>query len=215
MSAKKAIIFANGELSITPKIKRRIAKNDFLIAVDGGLGHILALELIPDLAVGDFDSLSPQMVEFLELKRIPKIQLPVHKDETDLEAAVQIACDRQFAEILILGATGGRLDHGLENIFILSKPAWESLNISILDDSQEIFIIRDERRIRGKTGDIVSLLPLTDIVSAVTTDGLYYPLKNEDLYRENSRGISNLMTSEQASVKIKSGILLCFHISRG
>jgi len=212
MGNPKAIIFVNGELNHPQKVRQFLHKNDYLIAVDGGLRHLIALNLMPDLVVGDLDSITPEMFKFIESNQIPKLQLDIHKNETDLEIAIQTAFELDYKDIILIGAIGNRVDHTLENIFILAKPVWENINFTITDGTQDIFLIRSEKTFPGNINDIVSLIPLTAIVSGVMTKGLYYPLNHEDLFRENARGISNLMVSNEAMVQIKSGILICFHV---
>jgi len=212
MGNPTAIIFVNGELNHPQKVRQFLHKNDYLIAVDGGLRHLIALNLMPDLVVGDLDSITPEMFKFIESNQIPKLQLDIHKNETDLEIAIQTAFELDYKDIILIGAIGNRVDHTLENIFILAKPVWENINFTITDGTQDIFLIRSEKTFPGNINDIVSLIPLTAIVSGVMTEGLYYPLNHEDLFRENARGISNLMVSNEAMVQIKSGILICFHV---
>jgi len=212
MGNPTAIIFVNGELNHPQKVRQFLHKNDYLIAVDGGLRHLIALNLMPDLVVGDLDSITPEMFKFIESNQIPKLQLDIHKNETDLEIAIQTAFELDYKDIILIGAIGNRVDHTLENIFILAKPVWENINFTITDGTQDIFLIRSEKTFPGNINDIVSLIPLTAIVSGVMTKGLYYPLNHEDLFRENARGISNLMVSNEAMVQIKSGILICFHV---
>lgn len=212
MGNPTAIIFVNGELNHPQKVRQFLHKNDYLIAVDGGLRHLIALNLMPDLVVGDLDSITPEMFKFIESNQIPKLQLDIHKNETDLEIAIQTAFELDYKDIILIGAIGNRVDHTLENIFILAKPVWENINFTITDGTQDIFLIRSEKTFPGNINDIVSLIPLTAIVSGIMTKGLYYPLNHEDLFRENARGISNLMVSNEAMVQIKSGILICFHV---
>ena len=73
-------------------------------------------------------------------------------------------------------------------------------------------MIRNEKNFFTEMGDIVSLIPLSTKVTGVKTEGLMYKLSDENLYRKNARGISNITISNQVSIKINSGILLCFHI---
>jgi len=73
-------------------------------------------------------------------------------------------------------------------------------------------LIRSEKTFPGKINDVVSLIPLTNVVSKVSTKGLYYPLQNEDLFLDRARGVSNLMISNEVQIQIRSGILVCFHI---
>jgi thiamine pyrophosphokinase len=180
--------------------------------VDGGIKHLLTMNLTPDLAVGDFDSLTSEEMHFIENHKVRKVQLEKKKNETDLEIAIQTSIQMGYTTITLFGALGGRLDHTLENIFILTKPEWKKINFNILNGNQEIFLIRNDKIFFTEMGDIVSLIPLSTKVTGAKTEGLMYKLSDENLYRKNARGISNITISNQVSIKINSGILLCFHI---
>ncbi|MGZ9234424.1 MAG: thiamine diphosphokinase, partial [Anaerolineales bacterium] len=84
-----------------------------------------------------------------------------------------------------------------------------------LDDGvEEVFICRDQAQVRGKSGDLVSLIPWQGVVTDVRTENLKWPLRNETLYPDKTRGISNEMLGETASVSIGSGLLLIVHRRR-
>jgi thiamine pyrophosphokinase len=91
---------------------------------------------------------------------------------------------------------------------MLSMPMLADIRVQIYADGQVISLIRDAAVIRGAIGDIVSLLPMTPTVNGITTNGLAYPLSNATLYFERSRGVSNVLTQEEARVVIGDGLLL-------
>ncbi|MCX6055947.1 MAG: thiamine diphosphokinase [Chloroflexi bacterium] len=211
MELKRAVVVANGEVTDLELIKALIRPEDHIIAVDGGLRHLPALNRDPLLLIGDLDSVLPSEVEELRGKGIEIIRYPVEKDETDLELAILKVVERGYPSILLVGVTGGRLDHTLGNLYLLLLPQLEGIEISAETGSEEIFLIRSSRRILGKKGDRVSLLPFKGEVHGVQTRGLQYPLLKETLFMEKSRGISNVMTADQAEVIVESGCLLCIH----
>jgi thiamine pyrophosphokinase len=136
---------------------------------------------------------------------------PPEKDETDLELAIEAALEQGAASIQIVAALGDRLDHTLGNIYLLTQPRLASLDVRLMDGEQEVFLIRNETTLSGQPGQIVSLIPLMGPVPGVTTGQLAYPLRHETLYPDKTRGISNVMTAETATVSIDDGILLCIH----
>jgi len=113
--------------------------------------------------------------------------------------------------ITICGATGGRLDQSLANISLLALPELDGKQIKLDDGREEIFLIEDELILLGSPGDTVSLIPLFGEVSCIKTDGLKFPLRDETLFPEHTRGISNVMEEEQAVIRVGSGSLLCIH----
>ncbi|MEA5079421.1 MAG: thiamine diphosphokinase, partial [Anaerolineaceae bacterium] len=208
---KRALLFANGELTTHSWLAQFIAVEDFLIAVDGGLRHLLPLGRIPHLLIGDLDSVEPAQVEQLKAQGVEIRQYPVHKDETDLELALLAAAKMGIQELVVIGALGGRLDQTLGNISLLLLPELKELSVRLEDGSQEVFVIRASTILNGQPGDIVSLIPLWGAATGVLTEGLAYPLRNETLFPERSRGISNVMQGNQAGVSLSSGTLLCIH----
>lgn len=212
MDTKYAVVFANGELHSPQKVKAVAAKADYLIAADGGLQHLFALGLRPDLLIGDLDSVTPDEVDRARSLGFEVHQFPVEKDETDLELALLAAVAAGYSRIRVLAALGGRLDQTLANIYLLNLPQLETLDVRIDDGVTEVLLVSSSIEITGAAGDTVSLLPLSPIVQGITTRGLKYPLADESLVFFRSRGVSNVMLESQARIEVKLGVLLCIHI---
>ena len=204
----RAIIIANGQIHDGDFLRSLVAPTDLVICADGGVGNALALGLQPQVVVGDLDSFDSDLQAQLEGEGCQVITHPARKDETDLELAMKYAVERGAQEVLILGALGNRLDHTLANVLLLALPELRSVQARILDGRQEVFLIRDEALVEGQVGDTLSLLPLTEQVAGIYTEGLEYPLKNGTLYLGPARGVSNVLTSPQARVWIGQGLLL-------
>lgn len=208
---KKAILFANGKLPLPEHFVNLIASKDYLVAVDGGLGHMTSLGLIPDLIIGDLDSANTDDVEQYRTQGVEVRKYPEDKDETDLEIALMVVQEMNPEVIWITAAFGGRLDQTLANIFLLTHPGFAGSDIRLVDSLREVFLIRKSVSITGKPGQRVSLLPLNGPATGIQTTGLKYALINETLYPEKTRGISNLMTATSATVTFQNGLLLCIH----
>ncbi len=142
---------------------------------------------------------------------------PPDKDESDTELAVLAALRRGADGIVVVGALGGeRIDHALANIGLLALPALAGHSAIILDDRQRLSLVRAPgpdgsaatRAIPGRIGDVVSLLPWAGTVLGVTTRGLAYPLDDEPLPAGPARGLSNVRTDADASVRVRDGLLL-------
>lgn len=211
MVDERAIVFANGEMPEVGWAKKRISSSDTLIAVDGGLNHLLKMELTPYLLIGDLDSVTPRQAEEMTALGCLIEKYPVEKDETDLELALLWAAKKDFSTILIFGALGGRIDQTLANLSLLLLPELFNLDVRILTKEDEVFVISSEVTVKGSVGDRVSLLPWGGSVVGVTTDGLRYPLQDATLTPDRSRGVSNVMLNKTATVTIESGSLLCVH----
>jgi thiamine pyrophosphokinase len=208
---RRAIIFANGELPDPEMISELISESDYLVCADGGLHHLLRSGLQPDLVIGDMDSISPDELKTLAASGVRLARYPVVKDETDLELALRLVSEEGYQAIRIIAALGGRLDQMLGNIFLLTRPELAEVDIRLEDGRQEVFIVRSLGRVNGAPGDTVSLIPLTTQVTGVVTEGLLYPLLDENLYFDRTRGISNVLLGSEAVILLQEGILLCIH----
>ena len=209
MFQKRIIIFANGELPDKEKARALLREDDFIIAADGGTRHALALGRMPNIIIGDLDSL-PVNLEPSTLN-IELMQFPADKNETDLELAIQHALTLNPQEVIIIGALGGRLDQTLGNIALISNLQPSTCNLKLNDGLEEVFFCHDQAEVNGAIGDIVSLIPWQREVTGILTHGLKWVLQNETLYPHKTRGISNEMTGDTATIKIKSGLLLVIH----
>lgn len=209
MFQKRIIIFANGELPNKEKARALLREDDFIIAADGGTRHAIELGRTPNIIIGDLDSL-PVNLEPSTLN-IELMQFPADKNETDLELAIQHALTLNPQEIIIIGALGGRLDQTLGNIALISNLQPATCNLKLNDGLEEVFFCHDHAEVNGAAGDIVSLIPWQGEVTGILTHGLKWVLQNETLYPHKTRGISNEMTGETATIKIKSGLLLVAH----
>lgn len=184
---------------------------DFLIAVDSGMKFFYETGTKPDMIVGDFDSVNPDILHYFEnQKDIKWVRLIPEKDDTDTEAAIRKVLELGYRKIHILGATGSRIDHMLGNIQLLGIG---------LQDAAEIFIVDAKNRIRmvdkgiqiKKTeqfGNYVSLLPFTPQVRGLTLKGMKYPLSEHTFTYYNSLGISNEIVEDMAEISFTEGVLL-------
>ena len=208
---QRIIIFANGELPNLNEARLLPRKDDYIICADGGTRHALALDLQPNLVIGDMDSLKEGQWQKLEKDGIPVELYPHDKNETDLELAIIRAIEFEPKEILVIAALGGRLDHTLGNLALLSDPRLSSFSARCDDGVEEIFFCREQVEVHGRSGDIVSLIPWGRPVEGIQTQGLRWSLNLETLYPQKTRGISNEMLGKTASISVGSGLLLIIH----
>ena len=197
----RCILVCAGEFdpSFDPREKTHfpsLSKEDLLIAVDGGLRHILDLGLEPDLILGDFDSIAGREEEYLERfeARRPEsvIRLPVQKDETDSEKAVTIGLERGFARFFIYGALGGRFDHSFSNLQMALKIRRKGARPWLFLGRTAITVIENEtfRLPEGFEGT-VSLCALSDRLEGVSIKDMKYELTDAVIANDSSLGISN------------------------
>ena len=208
---QRIVIFANGELPDINKARTILRDDDYIICADGGTRHASSLDLKPALIIGDMDSAESSLLQKLQADGVSIERYSRDKDETDLELAINKAIELNPKEIVIVAALGGRVDQMLGNIALLSNIQLSTINIKLDDGVEEIFFCRDQVQVHGGSGDIVSLIPWQGAVTGIQTENLRWPLDNETLHPDKTRGISNEMTDDVASIKNSSGILLVVH----
>jgi len=213
----RIIIFANGELPDLDAARTLLQAGDYLIAADGGANHLLKMGILPEIVIGDLDSVDEDTLFQLTSAEVNIEQYSEDKDETDIELALGYAVEMRPSAILIVGGLGGRLDQTLANLSILTDPMLPKIDIRLDDGLEEVFFCRasaekgGQVEVQGRSGDTLSLIPWHGPVEGVSTEGLQWPLYGETLFPDKSRGISNVMLSESASVKIENGLLLVVH----
>lgn len=208
---KSAVIFVNGIVPVPTRVAPLVKSAELLIAADGGLLHALTIGITPHILIGDLDSVTNDEISRVSESGGEIHRFPAEKDETDLELAVEYAIKSGVKRITLIGALGGRTDHLLANIMLLTDQRYAGLDMRLIDGQEELFLIREQGVVNGMVGDLVSLLPISESVLGVTTYGLRYPLKDAALFRWKTRGISNEMLSSTAEIWLRSGLLLCIH----
>ncbi len=185
-------------------------KADYIIAVDKGMEFCLRAGIRPDEILGDFDSVDPGVKKYFDGLEIPVHVYQPEKDQTDMENAMSLALKRNSSEILILGATGTRMDHVLGSISNLTLPLKAGVPCCLVDAHNRIRMIRQELRIRKEEqyGTYVSILPFGGAVSGITLKGFYYPLHDYTMEAGSALGISNEIVEEEARICLTSGMLL-------
>jgi thiamine pyrophosphokinase len=185
-----------------------VPRDAFVIAADSGVDHARSLGLRVDVAIGDFDSVSPAGLEWAERVGARIVRHEQEKDATDLELALDAALELGPDRILVVGAGGGRLDHFLANLLLLGAERFGSVSVDAYVGSAHVCVVRGERTIVGRPGELVTLLPVNGPARGVTTAGLVYPLDDATLEPGSSRGVSNVLAGPEARVAVGSGVLL-------
>jgi thiamine pyrophosphokinase len=213
-ASTRALVFANGDLNDGPAVEAalRFSHKSLIIAADGGARLALACGLVPQVVVGDLDSLAPDEVDDLRARGAEIVRYPEEKDETDLELALMVAARRDPTWIRVIGAVGGRIDQTLANISLLRLPELAGRDVRLVSGQQALWLIGPgEHPLEGALGDTISLLPLAGDARDVRTDGLAYPLRGETLRFGPARGVSNIMLGTSARVALSAGLLIVVH----
>lgn len=201
-SSKTVALIANGAVYNYPAIYPLIRTCTEVYAVDGGLFHCQNMGIEPQLILGDFDSVNPELLN--AYGEIPKKAFPVDKDQTDLELAVSYALEKGFERISLFAALGKRIDHSLNNLYLLGRHPKELIAVT---EDEILFAIEGKKTLAIEKGQTLSLLPLFGDVT-VSTKGLKWELNNHKLnYRFLSQ--SNVVLSSSVEIDVKNGIVLC------
>ena len=190
---------------------------DLVIAADGGAGSLDRIGRLPDLLVGDLDSVEPALAERLAAAGVVVERHPTDKDGSDTELAVEAAFGAGATEVVLLGAFGGsRIDHELANVLLLADPALAGRQVRAVRAATQVRALGGGGRIdlAGGLGATVTLLPVGGDAGGVTTEGLRWPLSDATLGFGRSRGLSNEVVSPPASVRIEHGTLLVIETAR-
>lgn len=175
----------------------------FIIAADGGLVHLEEQSIVPDLIVGDFDSLG----------RIPEggnvLCHPVEKDDTDMMLAVREGLKRGCREFVLYGGLGGRLDHTVANLQTLVFLARQGASGWLLGEGLAAAVVRSGSLTFGaEHRGTVSVFCMGADARGVDLEGLYYPLRNAELTSGFPLGVSNQFTGVTARITVREGELL-------
>ena len=204
----KVIIFGGAPIREYGFCQEYLKDADAVICCDAGMGHTKALGIDPDYIVGDFDSTTPDVLEYYKGKNIPIRQFPTRKDETDMELGIFLALELGATDIVLFGGIGDRFDHTLANAHYLLSLLKKGVRARLVDDKNCVEVIDRHLTLEGKVGDIVSTLPLSMEVTGITLEGFSYPLTDATLTLDGDYiAVSNVLAEETATIDIKSGYL--------
>jgi thiamine pyrophosphokinase len=202
-----AIVFAGGDPPPVA-ILDRLPVPDVVVAADSGLDRARAWGLHVDIVVGDLDSVDPVGLEAATNDGTAVELHPAEKDATDLELAIVSAHAHGARRVTVVGGHGGRLDHFLANLELLASPRFRDLQIDAWVGDAYLNVVRERTELRGPIESLCSLLALGGVARGVTTDGLRYPLHDDDLLPGSTRGVSNELTAPVATVSLHTGVVL-------
>lgn len=197
---------------------------ELTVAADGGIRHAHRVDRDPHVLVGDLDSITAVELERSSAAGTELKHHPVDKDATDLELALDLILERtgtdpssnsdptpERIDVLVVGGHGGRTDHLLANILLLSAQRYAGLRFTAWWGTDVLHIVRDEATLHGRIGATVSLLATHGPARGVTTDGLHFALSDASLTPGSSLGISNRLTASPAQVRVTEGVLVVIH----
>jgi len=208
---KRAVLISGGILDEQFVLEQINLDEDYIIGIDSGVEFLYRQGITPDYIVGDFDSLASEIVAYYkEHTHIPVQKLNIEKDASDTEEGVRLAISLRFQEILILGATGSRMDHVWANVQALTIAKRASVSASIMDAHNKIYLIDGKTRIRKHEafGTFFSVFPLGGSVEQFSIEGAKYPLYNHNLCPYNSLCVSNQIEDREVVITFPQGLVI-------
>lgn len=197
---KKVILFLNGE---PPLVFPELSVYDKIYCTDGSYTYLQQHGIQPDVLSGDFDSINLKSVEHsLRIVNTP------NQNYTDFEKAMQIIVDDGYKILDVYGASGKQQDHFIGNLNAAYKFK-EKLKIKFFDNYSTYFFAENQTILELPVGKIVSLVPFPNC-KGITTDGLLYPLHQEDLSIINRMGTRNETNAPTIKITFESGDLVLF-----
>ncbi|MCQ2507789.1 MAG: thiamine diphosphokinase [Dorea sp.] len=208
----RIVIVSGGELQtdfVLPILKN---PNEYIIAVDKGINFFYKHQIKPNYIVGDFDSADDSIRTYFRTEtNIPIRELNPIKDESDTETAIRMAMTLGANEIIILGGTGGRMDHFWANVQSLKIPLKAGVRACIVDEQNYIYLLAPGKQVIKKAdcfGKYISFFPLGEDVYGFTLEGFAYPTYGMHLTSDKSLCVSNEVEDDEASISFRTGTLL-------
>ena len=207
---KKYVIFLNGEYKYSQEfIDKLVSENAACFCADGGANFAFKYGKIPEVIVGDLDSIEKKVLEYYKSKNILIKKFPKDKDFTDFELILKeinkISENKNFVEkIFVVGGLGKRIDMTLSNLFIMEKYK----NLVFLQENEEIFYAEKSFVLKNKKDCEFSIIPISEKVEKLTLKGFKFETDKIDVKRKSSRLVSNVICRDETSVEFESGKMI-------
>ena len=205
--SKRIVIVSGGELNENFALSiLREQEGECIIAVDKGMEFLYLHQIMPSYIVGDFYSVKKEIGDYYRNEtNVPIREYNPVKDASDTEIAIRLAMTLGCSELIILGATGGRIDHLWANVQSLMIPFKAGIDAKIIDSQNLIRLIGDgETHLKKEEafGPYFSVFPLGEEVFGFNIEGAKYPLRNHTLSPCNSLCVSNQIAEDVDEVVI-------------
>ena len=207
---EKFVIFLNGEYKYSQEFMDRLISKDVIcFCADGGANFAFRYGKVPEMIIGDLDSIEKKVLEYYKSKNILIKKFPKDKDFTDFELILKeinkISENKNFVEkIFVVGGLGKRIDMTLSNLFIMEKYK----NLVFLQENEEIFYAEKSFVLKNKKECEFSIIPISEKVEKLTLKGFKFETDKIDVKRESSRLVSNVILENEASVEFENGKLI-------
>ena len=206
-----AVILANGLPPTEEALRRAIAHTSLFVCADGGANVARGMGVTPSAIIGDLDSVTAETLA--HFKDVPHVR-DTDAERTDTEKALDYALRHgPFEEVVLLGASTGRLDHVLGHVSLLRRYR-DRVRIVLEDGHGRAYLVRGEQRLDCPAGTVVSFFAVGSPAEGVTTENLRYPLRDRVLELGAQDSISNVVDRTPAWIRVRRGDLLVLEVTR-
>lgn len=199
----RGIVVSAGN-KVSEEILKKYLNDSYIVCCDGGIKNFYELNVLPNLIVGDFDSIDETGRKFIEDNNIEKNVYNTVKNFTDTEAAIEILLEREFEEIVIFGATGTRLDHTLANIFLLQKLFGKSKAIMVDNNNIIEYVEKGEYFFEKDEHTYISVVAISEEM-IYSTYGMEYEADELKILTSEIRGVSNELKGDTGKIIVHEG----------
>lgn len=201
----KGLIISSGYINNYDILREQLYDNDYIVCADGGVDHLINTGKIPNIVIGDLDSISSKGLDFIRDNNIEVMKFPIMKDKTDTELGILHLLDKKIDDITLMGVTGTRLDHTLASIFLLKKLNEKKIRAKIIDDNNIIYFTNKDIKIKKKDNYNLSVIPISNNGIVVSLMGVLYPLSEKFIGFGSTLGISNEIVQDYGDIVIHKG----------
>jgi thiamine pyrophosphokinase len=207
----KFVILLGGPVTPTVRLMRQIA-GARVIAADSGMQHATALQLAPELWVGDFDSTPQALAD--QFHNVPRQTHPAEKDASDGELAISEAFRRGATSLILLGGMGGQLDHVLAHAAFVVTLAERGVQVMMTSGHEEAYGLADEFDLPdAELGHRLSVMPFTNLIG-LSMSGVKYPLENAKIKLGTAQTLANVVAGP-VKITLTAGKALVVYYPHG
>ncbi len=197
---KNVIVSLAGECSIR---RDQLEEYNFVVGVDSGTDYLYKLFLIPNLIIGDLDSINPKTLDRAKKDNTEILDFEVDKDKTDFELTLEYLKNNEYKNITIIGGESGDLDHLFGNL--LSIAAFHNKENIEWKQSNQNIIFPESELINTESGKYFSLVPLSNLIG-VSIDGARWNIKNESIQYGSTKTLRNITSGDTLKIRVDSGV---------
>lgn len=205
------ILFANGHCEATPRIRALVTDASHVVGVDGGCRHLWAMDVLPHVAVGDISSFHQICWPYITNRKSRCLR--VRQEGRHGLGTGPATGFRSPSHAHHPARRNGRTPGPYPGQpFLLSRCLERGIPACVMDAERSIYLTDAALDLHGRVGETISLIPVTPEVHGLTLTGLEYPLHEASLRFGTTWGMSNVFVCEEATVRLREGRILVFHL---